>query len=207
MAITKLTGTLVYVMLDEARPCYEKDKGHEWKAGVVLTDEDEVDAFIEEYPKQSVTKVKASQFEEIYKTALPEGAGKNVWVITLRKNTKLSNGNEVPEKYRPRVFHEVGNKLVDITMSKLPGNGSKGVISIDRWEGEKGNIARLKNVKVTELIEYERPEGTSDYEPGDEFSDTPKEKAEEKPKAEKKPAAKKAKVEPKVEQEDNDDPF
>lgn len=163
-----LVGTLVYVMLDKPRNCFEESKGQEFKSGIVITDEDVVDEFNELYPKQSAKKVKAVDFEGIYKCPVPEDAGKNVWVITLRKNTKLANGNDLPEKYRPRVFQRKGGVLVDITATSLPSNGSKGEISIDHYEGKMGNVARLKNVLVTELIEYEGGKGSA-YESGSEF--------------------------------------
>lgn len=163
-----LKGTLVYVMLDKPRACYDESKGSEFKSGIVITDEDVVDEFNELYPKQSAKKVKATDFEATYKCKLPEDAGKNVWVITLRKNTKLANGEALPEKYRPRVFQKKGGALVDVTASVLPANGSLGEISIDHYEGKMGNVARLRNVLVTELVEYQ---GGSNYEAGDEFAD------------------------------------
>lgn len=206
-----LIGTLVYVMLDKPRNCYEESKGQEWKSGIVLTDEDVVDEFNDLYPKQSAKKVKATDFEQIYKCHVPEGAGKNVWVITLRKNTKLANSEPVPDKYRPRVFQRKGGVLVDITTTVLPSNGSKGEISIDHYEGKMGNVARLKNVLVTDLVEYEGGKG-GNYESGSEFdaddgSDTP---AKVPPKAvEKAQAASKAKpkAKPVDEFEDDDIPF
>jgi len=200
-----LIGTLVYVMLDKPRNCYEESKGQEYKSGIVITDEDIVDEFNDLYPKQSAKKVKAADFEETYKCPVPEGAGKNVWVITLRKNTKLANGADLPDKYRPRVFQRKGGVLVDITTTILPSNGSKGEISIDHYEGKMGNVARLKNVLVTDLIEYEGGKG-SNYESGSEFdaddgSSTPVKvpaKAVEKAKA---------KVKPPVDGSDSSDPF
>lgn len=165
-----LTGTLVYCMVDKARPCWDKEKGNEWKCGVVITDEDTADAFDELYPKQTANKVKRTEFKEIYHIDPPEGEGKNVWVVTLKKNEKLHNGEPVPDKYRPRVFEQQGKNRVDVTFTKLPANGSIGKISIDHYAGEKGNIARLKNVLVTEMIEYVAPEG-SNYESGSEFDE------------------------------------
>jgi len=164
-----LKGTLVYVMLDKPRACFDETKGQEWKCGIVV-DEDTADAFAELYPKQSAKKVKTSEFEAIFKCPPPEGAGKNVYVITLRKNTKLSNGADVPEKYRPRVFQRKGGALIDVTTTVLAANGSLGEISIDHYEGKMGNVARLKNVLVTQMIEYEKP-AASGYESGDEFAD------------------------------------
>lgn len=194
-----LTGTLVYVMVDRPRDCYEKDKGQEWKAGVVITDEDIADQFDEEYPKQTCKKVKTAEFESIYHCPAPEGAGKNVWVATLKKNVKLSNGEPVPDKYRPRVFEQQGSSRVDVTFTKLPANGSQGTLSIDEWEGDKGKVARLKNVLVTELIEYVAPEG-SNYEPGDEFSEVKETKPVEK-------ATTKKKVVKKTDEFESDSPF
>jgi hypothetical protein len=68
------------------------------------------------------------------------------------------------------VFKREGNTKIDITFSVLPGNGSLGFLSIERYEGKMGAVARLKNVLVTNLVEYEKSSGT-DYESGDEFAD------------------------------------
>lgn len=165
--LTKLTGMLVFVTMQQGVPCFDKTKGHEWKAGVVV-DEDTADAFAEIYPKQAAKKVKRVDFEKTYKVAPPEGDEKNLYVITLKRNTKLANGQDIPEKYRPRVYERQGSSRVDVTMTKLPANGSYGTISIDHYESaEYGASARLKNLLVTEMIEYEG----NDYNPGDEFDD------------------------------------
>ena len=139
----KIFGTLVYVQLQEPVKAYVKPgaapKPDEWKASIVLTDEDYVDA-LEDYAREldtqiSLKKVKSVEFAEKYKTDLPEGAGKNVWILTLRKSTELGKtGKPVPDLYKPKVFQKLGNKIVDITHSKLAGNGSIGVISIDRFD-------------------------------------------------------------------------
>ena len=100
----------------------------------------------------------------------------------------------------------IGKTLVDVTNSKLPANGSYGSISIDKFERTNGTASLyLKNVLVTEMIEYVQEE--SSYNPGDEFDDEPKaEKPKAKPEA-KAPAAK-PKARAKVEEvEDDDIPF
>lgn len=164
----KLSGMLVFVCLDKAVPCFDKEKGKEFKAGVVV-DEDTADAFAEIFAKQPAKKVKRAEFESIYKVAPPEGTEKNLYVITLKKNEKLANGEDIPDKYRPRVFLQEGNTRKDITFSTLVGNGSYGTISIDRYDNDYGSSARLQNILVTDLIEYERK--GSDYESGSEFDD------------------------------------
>jgi hypothetical protein len=214
--MNKLTGTLLYVQLNKPVKAYvkagEPAKPDEWKASVAIVDEDTIDAF-EDYAKSvdakvSVKKVKATEFEGIYKVAPPEGAGKNIWVVTLRKSTELGKtGKPVPDLYRPKVFEKVKNTLVDVTNTKLPANGSIGSISIDAFTRNNGSTSLyLKNILVTEMIEYVPEEGSgSDYNPGDEFDDAPVEKAAEKPAA--KPAAK-AKAKPAVDDDMDDDiPF
>jgi hypothetical protein len=200
-----LKGTLVYVMLDKPRNCYDEAKGQEWKCGIVV-DEDTADAFAEIYPKQAAKKVKIADFEETYKCKPPEGAGKNVYVITLRKNTKLANGEPVPDKYKPRVFQRKGGALVDITATSLPANGSTGEISIDHYDGKMGAVARLKNVLVTDLIEFERSNSAS-YESGDEFADDGSGDSVKVPAKAVAAASKSKKAVPALDEDDGDSPF
>jgi hypothetical protein len=212
----KLTGMLLYVQLNKPAKAYVKAgepvKPDEWKASVAITDEDVVDEY-EEFAKgidakTSIKKVKTTEFEGIYKVAPPEDAGKNIWVVTLRKSTQLGKtGKEVPDLYKPKVFEKVGKALVDVTNSKLPANGSYGSISIDKFERTNGTASLyLKNVLVTQMIEYVADSGP-EYEPGSEFDDEPKAEAAPAPKAkaEVKPKAR-AKVETPAD-EDDEIPF
>ena len=213
--MNKLTGTLLYVQLNKPVKAYvkagEDPKPAEWKASIAITDEDTVDAF-EEYAtgidaKVSVKKVKTVDFEEKYKVAPPEGAGKNIWVVTFRKSTELGKtGKPVPDLYKPKVFEKIGKTLVDVTNSKLPANGSLGSISIDVFTRDNGTSSLyLKNVLVTDMIEYV-PDETAQYEAGSEFDDEADAPAE-KPaaKAEAKPAAKAKAVKPKPAEADEED--
>ena len=212
----KLTGMLLYVSLNKPAKGYvkagEPPKPDEWKASVAISDEDvldEYEAFANKIDaKTSIKKVKTAEFEAIYKVAPPEDAGKNVWVITLRKSTELGKtGKPVPDLYKPKVFEKVGKTLVDVTNSKLPANGSYGSISIDKFERTNGTASLyLKNVLVTEMIEYVQEE--SSYNPGDEFDDEPKaEKPKAKPEA-KAPAAKpKARAKNEEVEDDGNVPF
>ena len=155
MTINKLTGTLVYVQLDQSKPCYVEEKGSEWKASIVV-DEETADSWDETFPKQTSKQVKTADFEGIYKIPAPFPDQRKQYIITLRKNTKLGNGNEVPLQYQPKVFQKKGVTLVDITKSILVANGSLGQMSVDVYDGKMGTFARLKNVMVTDLIEYEK---------------------------------------------------
>lgn len=212
--MNKLTGMLLYVCVNRPTKAYVKPgqepKPDEWKASIAIADEDVVDEF-EAFAKEvdskvSVKKVKISEFEGMYKTAPPKDAGKNVWIITLRKSTQLGKtGKEVPDLYKPKVFEKVGSKLIDVTNSKLPANGSLGSISIDKFERNNGTASLyLKNVLVTEMIEYVA--ATSDYEPGDEFEDAPAVKDQKSEQSESKVKAK-TKAKPEVVDDEEDIPF
>lgn len=201
--MNKLSGMLVYVQLQEPVAAFVKPgvppKPKEWKASVVVTDK----AVKKEYEKfaksldtlVSIKEVETSEFEEIYKVAPPEDAGDEVWIVTLRKSTELGKtGKPVPDQFKPRVYHQVGNTRQDITATKLVGNGSYGSISLDVFMKQAGGGSIfLKNVLVTDLVEYEKKTGAendgSEFD-ADDGSDTPVkvpakavEKAKAKPKA------------------------
>lgn len=176
---SKVSGMIVYCQMAEPVKAFVKpgapSKADEWKCSIVLTDEDYVDE-LEAYGKSldtllSMKKVKTIDFENTYKVAPPEGAGKNVWVFTLRKSTELGKtGKPVPSQYQPKVFEKVKNTMVEITNSKLVGNGSYGTVSVDKFDRTAGGSSLfLKNLLVTDLIEYVKQE--SDYEAGSEFGD------------------------------------
>lgn len=175
----KIFGQLLFVSVQEPVSAYVKPgapaKPKEWKASLCITDEDYVDA-LEDYAREldtqiSLKKVKSVEFKEKYKCDVPEGAGKNVWVLTLRKSTELGKtGKPVPDQFKPKVYLKEGKVLKDVTATTLVGNGSKGAISVDRFDRTAGGSSLyLKNVLVTDLVEYEAK--TSDYKSGSEFQD------------------------------------
>lgn len=212
----KVKGTLVYVQVQQAVKAFQKPgtdpKPDEYKAGVVVTDEDFVDDFEDALKevdaKVSLAKVKSAEFEAKYKCELPEGAGKNVWVFTFRKSTELGKtGKPLPDNFRPKVYEKVGSVLVDVTNSKLPANGSKGIISLEVFERTNGSASLyLKNVLVTDMIEYIKKE--SDYVAGSEFEDEVGAKVAKTDKTEVKSEAKpekKAKKAPPIDEDESDE--
>ena len=202
----KLTGTLVYVQIQKPTKCFVESKGSEYKASIVV-DEDTADAWDDAFPKQSAKQVKTSEFKNIYKIDPPFPEQKKQYIITVRKNTALANGEMVPLRYQPKVYQRKGDVLVDITQSALPANGSEGTISVEVYEGKMGTFARLKNVLVTKLIEYE---STGREEPGSEFG-IPVAGAEDTPEPTPKPSANKPAGKPKAppvdDSDDSDAPF
>lgn len=205
MSISKLTGTLVYVQVDQPKPCYVEEKGHEWKASIVV-DEETADIWDEAFPKQTAKQVKTADFEGIYKIPAPFVDQRKQYIITLRKNTKLGNGNDVPLQYQPKVFQKKGNTLVDITKTILVANGSIGQMSVEVYDGKMGSFARLKNVMVTDLIEYVKKDSAGE-DAGSEFGlEVATEDHKQEPKKENKPAAK-PKPKPAIDEDDDSTPF
>ena len=176
---TKVSGTIVYCQMAEPVKAFVKPgapkKPDEYKCSLVLTDEDYVDE-LEAYGKSldtllSIKKVKTSEFEEKYKCPVPEGAAKNVWIFTLRKSTELGKtGRPLPDIHKPKVFEKIKNTMVEITSTKLVGNGAYGTLSIDKFDRSAGGSSLfLKNLLVTSMVEYVKKD--SDYEAGSEFGD------------------------------------
>lgn len=207
----KVTGMLLYTCIQKPVKAYQKPgtdpKPDEWKVSVVLTDEDYVDE-LEEWAakndiKLSLKKEKTTAFEEKHKVAPPEDAGKNIWVWTLRKSVELgTSGKPVPPQFRPKVFQRKSKVLVDVTNDVLVGNGSVGTVSTDLFVRRNNSASiYLKNVLVTDLVEYVKSE--SSYTEGAEFADEDTEVQTAKPTEDKPKASTKAK--PKVEQPEDDD--
>jgi len=208
---SKVFGTIVFCQMSEPVKAFVKPgapkKPDEYKCSIVITDK-AYKKELEKYGKSldtllSIKEVDSSDFEEKYKCVLPEEAGDEVWVFTLRKSSELGKtGRPVPPQYLPKVFEKIKNTMVEITTTKNVGNGSKGWLSIDRFDRSAGGASLfLKNLLVTDLIEYVKQE--SEYEAGSEFGeDVPA------PKAPAKTAAKptvKPKAKPPVDDEDDSD--
>ena len=156
MALTQNTieGTLVFVSIQTPQTKYQStDK--EYKAGVVV-DEDTADAWNERFPKQSAKVVKTSDFKDTYKINAPFPDAKKQYVITLKKDAQYADGNPVPKQYLPKVLLQEGKQAIDVTDSQLPANGSVGKISFETRENSYGTFAKLRNVLVTEMIEYKK---------------------------------------------------
>lgn len=218
-SIDKLSGMLVYVQVRDPADCYETEKGKEWKASIVVS-EDVADEWNEIYKKQSAKKIKRSDFEKQYKCSPPDGNEKNLYVITLKKNTAIKDkesGELVPidDKYRPRLKIRQDGKAVDVTDKILAANGSMGHITVYTRNTDYGPIASLQNVLVTKLVEYKtaaRNEFDDDDddtetvgETHEEVKETKEEKKETTKKPVNKPKATQKQVEPNDISDDDDD--
>ena len=165
MALTQNTieGTLVFVSIQTPQTKYQSVE-KEYKAGVVV-DEDTADAWNEMFPKQSAKVVKTSDFKDTYKIDAPFPDEKKQYVITLKKPAQYKDGSPLPKQYQPKVLLADGKQAIDVTDTMLPANGSKGKISFETNNNDFGTFSRLRNVLVTEMIEYKKGGGNA----GDDF--------------------------------------
>ena len=158
-----ITGVLAYVKIQEPATKYQSDE-KEWVVDVIV-DEDTADNWTEEFGKQPAKAVKTSDFEEIYKIAPPFPDAKKQYVIKLRKACTYKDGNPLPEWAYPKVLmQDEDGEFVNITADKLVGNGSIGTVTYDFTENSYGKFARLRNVLVESLVEYEKTSGSVDPE-------------------------------------------
>lgn len=149
-----IEGTLVFVTIQTPQTKYQSTE-KEFKVGIVV-DEDTSDSWNERFPKQTAKVVKTSDFKETYKIDPVFPDEKKQYVITIKKPASYKDGKELPEMYRPKVLLQDGNTAIDVTKTTLPANGSKGKVSFEENNNDFGTFSRLRNVLVTEMIEYKK---------------------------------------------------
>lgn len=145
-------------------------------------------AWNKQFPKQKAKEIDNADYVKIFKIDPPFPEQDEQFVIKLKKPAQFKKDGElqaIPDQYRPRVFEVGGDgKLVDITKDKLVANGSKGAASYEENTNDFGTFARLKAIRVDELIEYKRAGGGQSYDElgevstlADDFSDVPEREA------------------------------
>lgn len=183
-----IQGTLLYTCVQSPVLKYQDKVNKEFKVSIAVS-EDDADAFGDSFPKQAAKVIKTSDFKDQYKIDPPFPAEKKQYVITLKRDAQYQDGNPIDDKYKPKVFikNETTGKLIDITKDKLVANGSVGVVSYEVRDTQYGPVAKLKNIRVDELIEYQQAGdgddelGELDDSTGDDDFDAPSPKAEDKP--------------------------
>ena len=154
--------TFLYVCIQDAKTKFKSDE-KEYSVKCVV-DEDTYDAFAEAFPKNVSTKgaIKTAEFESTYGIDAPFPDAKKQYTINVKMQHADQNGVPHPDGSfkRPKVLVPVEDGVKDITKEMLIGNGSKG--NVDFWvsSSDYGSFPKLTNICVTDLIEYERKEGT-----------------------------------------------
>jgi hypothetical protein len=194
-----LEGIACYAKVQIPGNKYQSDE-KEFSIDVVV-DKATYKAWGKKFPKQKGKTVDNEDFKEIFKIDPPFEDQDEQCVLKLKKAASYKDGTELDKKYWPKVLIQKNNKAVAIEEGVLVANGSKVKVSFEIRENSYGTFARLKNVLVTNLIEY-RVDGDNGSEFGLEVEDSEKEIADEFSEETKQAPAKK---QPKVEPEDSTD--
>ena len=150
-----ITGTLLYVCIQQPTKKYESDDT-EWKVSVVV-DKKTAKEWNKRFSKQKAKEIDNAEFESIYKIQPPVYGQDEQYVIKISQNTHTTDGKAM---YQPKVYKDIGaNNIVDITNTKLVGNGSIGCVSYTVVENKFGTFAKLNALLVTDLIEYQKAGG------------------------------------------------
>jgi hypothetical protein len=166
------------------------------------------------FKKQPAKVVDTSDFEGIYKIEPPFSEEDEQYIIKLKKPASYKDGTKLDKKYWPKILVQNGDEAEPIAEGILVANGSKVKVSYEITSNDFGTFGRLKNVLVTDLIEYSASGSNAGSEfglkvkaaPKSEFEDDSEEPAKEAPKVETK--AKPAKKPPVQQDDDEEDaPF
>ena len=150
-----VTGTLLYVCIQQPTKKYESDET-EWKVSLVV-DKKQAKEWNKRFSKQKAKEIDNAEFESIYKIQPPFVEQDEQYVIKISQNTHTADGKAM---YQPKVYEDIGgNNIVDITNTKLVGNGSLGSVSYTVVENKFGTFAKLNALLVTDLIEYKKAGG------------------------------------------------
>jgi len=150
-----VNGTLLYVCIQQPTKKYESDET-EWKVSLVV-DKKTAKEWNKRFSKQKAKEIDNAEFESIYKIEPPVYGQDEQYVIKISQNTHTADGKTM---YQPKVYEDIGgNNVVDITNTKLVGNGSIGCVSYTVVENKFGTFAKLNALLVTDLIEYQKMGG------------------------------------------------
>jgi hypothetical protein len=177
----------------------------------VCVDKATAKAWNKQFPKQKAKEFDSAEFKEIFKIDPVYSDQDEQFVIKLKRPAQYKDGKPLAEEHQPKVLIKQPNgKLKNVAKTVLVANGSKGVVEYDTTENDYGIFAKLRNIRVDELIEYKNSSSSElgDIEEDDEVSTGTalSEVAEDEPVSEevKKPSKKVSKP---VDDEDEDSPF
>ncbi|QDP60408.1 MAG: hypothetical protein GOVbin1096_36 [Prokaryotic dsDNA virus sp.] len=166
MAVLK-DVVLAYVKIQQPAQKYETEgaQNTEWTVDCII-DEKTAKRWKKEFKKQPPKEFDNKEFKEVFKIDPPYPEQEEQYVVKLKKDTHYKDKEtgrlkQFDPKYRVKVYEKIGLSedgkplLKDITKLKLVSNGSTGVVMYDVITNKFGTFAKLKAVRVDNLIEYQ----------------------------------------------------
>lgn len=155
--------TFAYVKVAESDFKYGSNVDKEYSVDCIV-DKATAKKFKKQFPKQSVKEIDNDEFVTKYKIDAPFPEQEEQFVLKLKK-PHIKNGKEMDAKYRPKAFiyRDDGKTLVDITVSKLASNGSKGKVRYRVSTNDFGCFAQLDSILFEDFKEYIKEGGNSPF--------------------------------------------
>lgn len=154
-----ISGVLCYVKVTEPVNKYQSED-KEFTLDLVV-DKATAKEWGKRFQKQKPKAIDTEDFEGIFKIKPPFPDQDEQFVIKMKRPAQYKDGSPLPKQYWPKVLvrNEAG-KAVPVAEGVLVANGSKGQVSFDVTDNSYGVFSRLKNILVTELIEFKKAGGS-----------------------------------------------
>ena len=200
-----IEGVACYVKVHKPYTKYQSED-KEFTLDLVISKE-QAKQWKKDFKKQPPKEFDNDDFKNTFKIDPPFEDQDEQFVIKLKVEAQYKDGAVKEKKFWPRVLVMEDGAAVDIAEGILVGNGSKVKVSYNVRNNDFGSFAKLKNILVLDLIEFEGG-GAAGSEFGlqvkgnSEFEDD----VEDAPKVSKNSSAKTSKKE-EQEEEDDSSPF
>lgn len=156
---------LAYIKIQTPAQKFETEgaQNTEWTVDCIVSEE-AAKRWKKEFKKQPPKEFSNEEFKKVFRIDPPYPEQDEQFVIKLKKDTHMKDketGRLKPfdSRYRVKLYEKIGEKdgkplLADITKTKLVSIGSTGVVMYDVVTNKFGTFAKLKAVRVDNLIEY-----------------------------------------------------
>lgn len=155
-----IEGVACYVKVHKPYPKYQSEE-MEFTIDLIVP-KDVAKQWKKDFKKQPPKEFDNDEFKEKFKIDPPFDDQDEQFVIKLKTEAQYKDGKEKEKKYWPRVLVlDDEGVAVDIEQGILVGNGSKVKVSYNTRSNDFGTFAKLKNILVLDLVEFEEFGGAS----------------------------------------------
>ena len=206
-----IEGFACYVKVHKPYTKYQSED-KEFTLDLVIS-KDQAKQWKKDFKKQPPKEFDNDDFKNTFKIDPPFEDQDEQFVIKLKADAQYKDGTVKEKKFWPRVLVMKDGAAVDIAEGILVGNGSKVKVSYNVRSNDYGTFAKLKNILVLDLIEFEDGGGAAGSEFGlqvkgnSEFEDNVEDNPKEVKNSSSKAPAKASKKVVEESEEDDSSPF
>ena len=159
-----IEGFACYVKVHKPYTKYQSED-KEFTLDLVIS-KDQAKQWKKDFKKQPPKEFDNDDFKNTFKIDPPFEDQDEQFVIKLKVDAQYKDGTIKEKKFWPRVLVMEDGAAVDIAEGILVGNGSKVKVSYNVRSNDFGTFAKLKNILVLDLIEFEDGGGAAGSEFG-----------------------------------------